>query len=311
MLKNFLQKYHISEEDILIIACSWGPDSIYLLSECMKIHPKNWLIVAHFNHSLRGYESDGDEEFIRGFCEKHNLVFTSIKKDIADIASEMKKGIEETARIERYAFLESVRELYSAKSIFVAHHLDDSIETLMFNLIRGTKIPGLMGIGEQNGHILRPLLSVAKKDILSQLHKENILYRIDSTNGDAVYLRNHLRLNIISEFERINPEYRKNLSALMQYMSELHYFIDSQVFVFLEWKLSFGTENFQVLSPFLQREVIRYLYQQANSGTIGLSEWGIAEIIRFIWDKGNYTRKELGKLYLEKKNFRVYFGSST
>lgn len=146
----------------------------------------------------------------------------------------MKKGIEETARIERYAFLESVRELYSAKSIFVAHHLDDSIETLMFNLIRGTKIPGLMGIGEQNGHILRPLLSVAKKDILSQLHKENILYRIDSTNGDAVYLRNHLRLNIISEFERINPEYRKNLSALMQYMSELHYFIDSQVFVFLE-----------------------------------------------------------------------------
>jgi hypothetical protein len=69
-------------------------------------------------------------------------------------------------------------------------------------------------------------------------------------------------------------------------------------------------EDFQVLSPFLQREIIRYLYEKANNGTIGLSEGGIAEIIRFIGDKGNYTRKDLGKLHLEKKNFRVYFRGS-
>jgi len=91
----------------------------------------------------------------------------------------------------------------------------------------------------------------------------------------------------------------------MEYMTELWDFIDTQVEVFLRGESSFGVEDFQVLSPFLQREVIRYLYEKANKWTIGLSEGGIAEIIRFIGDKGNYTRKQLGKLYLEKKNFRV------
>lgn len=177
----------------------------------------------------------------------------------------------------------------------------------MFNLIRGSKIHGLTGVPEQNGLILRPLLAVSKPEILQKLSRENTPYRLDSTNATDVYLRNHLRLNIISEFERINPEYRKNMASFMQYMSELGEFIDTQVVVFLRGESSFLVEDFQVLSPFLQREVIRYLYRHANNGTIGLSEGGIAEIIRFIGDKGNYTRKELGKLRLEKRNGRVYF----
>lgn len=180
----------------------------------------------------------------------------------------------------------------------------------MFHLIRGSKIHGLMGIPEQNGYILRPFLDTSKTEILSGLEEKNIPYRLDSTNADDIYLRNHLRLNIISEFERINPEYRKNLSSFMKYMSELGDFIDTQAEIFLRGESSFLVEDFQVISPFLQKEVIRYLYEQANNGTIGLSEGGITEIIRFIGDKGNYTRKELGKLRLEKKNGRVYFNSS-
>ena len=93
----------------------------------------------------------------------------------------------------------------------------------------------------------------------------------------------------------------------MQYISELKEFIDGQVRIFLRGEPSFGTEDFQILSSFLQREVIRYLYEKANNGTVGLSEGGIAEIIRFIGDKGNYTEKQLGKLHLKKRNFRIYF----
>lgn len=190
--------------------------------------------------------------------------------------------------------------------ILTAHHLDDSIETLMFHLIRGTKIQGLTGVPERNGYILRPLLSIGKKEILETLGRENTPYRLDSTNADDVYLRNHLRLNIISEFERINPEYRKNLAAFMEYAKEVGTFIETQVEIFLRGESSFGIEDFQVLSPFLQREVFRYLYARANNGTIGLSEGAIAEMIRFTQDKGNYTQKDLGKLHLEKRNFRVY-----
>lgn len=309
MLSKFLQKYEISQNTPIVIACSWGPDSMYLLSEVMKIHPKKWIIVAHFNHSLRGAESDGDEIFLRDFCESNHLIFESAKKDITSIAKEIKKWIEETARIERYVFLGQVRERHGAKYILTAHHLDDSIETLMFNLIRGSKIHGLMGVPEKNNYILRPLLSISKTEILKKLEEENTPYRLDSTNTDDIYLRNHLRLNIISEFERINPEYRKNMASLMNYMKELGDFIDTQVWIFLRGESSFGVEDFQILSPFLQREVIRYLYEQANNGTIGLSEGGIAEIIRFTGDKGNYTKKELGKLCLEKRNGRVYFGN--
>ena len=180
----------------------------------------------------------------------------------------------------------------------------------MFNLIRGTKIQGLKGIPEQNGHVLRPLLGISKTEILRQLQEVTVTYRLDSTNTDDTYLRNHLRINVVSEFERINPEYRKNMSSFMKYMTELGDFIDTQVEIFLRGESSFPVEDFRILSPFLQREVIRYLYEKANSGTIGLSEGGIAEIIRFMGDKGNYTKKELGKLCLEKKNFRVYFAPS-
>lgn len=307
MLTRFFQKYNISRDSAVIIACSGGPDSMYLLSEVMKIHLKEHLVVAHFNHTLRAEESDGDEEFLRDFCEKHSLIFENARGNIAEIAQANKKGIEETARIERYMFLEEVREKYNAKYIFTAHHQDDTIETLIFNLIRGSKIHGLTGIPEQNGNILRPLLATPKTEILQKLEKEGIAYRLDSTNTDDTYLRNHLRLNVIGEFERINPEYRKNLSSLMSYMRELEVFINTQVEVFLRGESSLGVEDFQILSPFLQREIIRYLYERANSGTIGLSEGGIAEIIRFIGDKGNYTRKELGKLSLEKKNGKVYF----
>jgi tRNA(Ile)-lysidine synthase len=165
-----------------------------------------------------------------------------------------------------------MREKYNAKYIFTAHHLDDSIETLIFNLIRGTKIHGLTGIKEQNEYILRPILNLSKIEILKQIEKEDIPYRLDSTNTDDIYLRNHLRLNVISEFDRINPEYRKNLSSFMRYMGELEVFVNTQVEIFLRGESSFLVEDFMVLSPFLQREIIRYLYERANNGTIGLSE---------------------------------------
>lgn len=142
----------------------------------------------------------------------------------------------------------------------------------MFNLIRGTKIQGLTGIPEQNDRILRPLLHLSKPEILEKLEQDGIAYRLDSSNTDDTYLRNHLRLNIINEFERINPEYRKNLSSLMRYMTELKDFLDIQVEIFLHGESSFLVEDFQVLPPFLQREVVRYLYEKANKATIGLSE---------------------------------------
>ena len=91
MLEKFFQKYTIDGNSILVIACSGGSDSMFLLSEIMKIHPRERIVVAHFNHCLREMESDGDEEFLRDFCRERSLVFESTKKNIAGIAQEQKK----------------------------------------------------------------------------------------------------------------------------------------------------------------------------------------------------------------------------
>lgn len=306
MLKTFFTKYHITPDDALIVACSGGPDSMFLVSEALALHPRDHIVVAHFNHHLRWAESSRDELFVKDFCEENNLTAHFGWADIESIARETKKWVEEAARTERYTFLEKVRQEYRAKYILTGHHLDDTIETLLFNFIRGTKLGGLTGIPELNGTILRPLLHIPKSEILTRLQERNIPHCVDSTNMDDRYLRNHLRLNVISEFERINPEYRKNLDAFMGYMSELRAHLDTEVRTFLSDADSFSVPDFQKLSTFLQREVIRYLYEQANNGTIGLSEGNIAEVIRFIGDKGNYTEKTLNKLRLEKKNNQIY-----
>ncbi len=103
-----------------------------------KISHKN-IFVAHFNHGLRGEESDGDEIFVKNFCEKNNIAFFSEKQDIAQIAKTEKESIEATARKYRYNFFKKIYKKTKALSLLTAHHLDDRIETAMFNLIRGTK----------------------------------------------------------------------------------------------------------------------------------------------------------------------------
>ena len=111
-----------------------------LLDMIFGIHPLQNIIVAHFDHSLRGEESDGDSEFIADFCHSRNIIFEVEKMDIADLAKTQKMSIEAGARKYRYEFLFRMREKYVAKYILTAHHLDDRIETAVFNLLRGAKL---------------------------------------------------------------------------------------------------------------------------------------------------------------------------
>jgi tRNA(Ile)-lysidine synthase len=113
--------------------------------------------------------------------------------------------------------------------------------------------------------------------------KENhIDYREDSSNADTNYLRNHLRKNILPEFEKINPEYRKSLTNFIDYSEELKAWIDGEVLSFLTGKNEFSVKDFSMKAPLFQKEIIRYLYERANHGTVGLSEGNIEEMLRFI-----------------------------
>jgi tRNA(Ile)-lysidine synthase len=315
MEQAFLTSFssYIQPSDIIILAVSGGVDSMVLFDMVLRNHPRKKIIVAHFDHSLRWTESDMDRELVANVCKRENIQFEVEKMDIATIASDEKMSIEWVARKYRYRFLERVAEKYSAKYILTAHHQDDRIETAMFNLIRGTKLGGIHALCEymmRNDavQIIRPLLGVTKREILEYAREKHIEYREDSSNMSTDYQRNHLRLEVLPRFEKINPEYRQSIQNFIEYTEELKLWIDSEIAKFLWERKSFSVKDFGEKSSFFQREIIRYIYEHVNSGTIGLSQGNIKELLRFINTANGGTEKKIGNLMLTKRESKISWG---
>lgn len=192
----------------VLVAFSGGADSSALLHSLWKRSQKSGfpLAAAHLNHGIRGEEADRDELFCKNVCEKYNIPFFSEKSDIPQISRETSKSLEETARNVRYAFLEKIcaeNPIYSL--IATAHNSDDSLETQLFNLARGSGAKGLCGIPIKRANIIRPLIYCSKKEILEYCRHEGIEYVVDSTNLSQDYMRNKIRHNVVRPFAEIFP----------------------------------------------------------------------------------------------------------
>lgn len=306
---------NITPKHTILIWVSWWVDSMVLLDLVMKSHPHDKIIVAHIDHSLRWAESDGDREFVAQFCNRNSIICEVLKEDIQSLAREAKMSIEAIARQVRYDFFELVRKKFEASYILTAHHADDQAETIILNLIKWGKIHGLSGMSALSGHILRPLLTVSKAEILEYAEKQGIMYREDSTNHDVVYERNKIRHHIVPVLRSINPTVQETFSELSEYMQELSEFIDTQIVQWLHQsenisrkEHTFFSQEFLQLSPFFQREIIAHLYRTAQWGSSQwLSQWLIDELIRFIGDKNSYGIKEIKNLRIERRGERVYY----
>jgi tRNA(Ile)-lysidine synthase len=203
-VKSFIDEKRLPGEGAVLIAgISGGADSMALLDILTLLGCR--CIVAHCNFHLRGEESDEDARFVKGWCKKNDLEFTSIDFDTRQYAADRGISIEMAARELRYSWFEMVRKQYDAEAIAVAHHKDDSAETLLMNLVRGTGISGLCGILPQNGKVVRPLLCVTRSEIETYLNERGIPFRTDSTNREDIYARNHIRLNVIPQLKKLNP----------------------------------------------------------------------------------------------------------
>ena len=215
-----------SANDRVLIGVSGGPDSVALLS---LIHntsrtnpPYSEIFIAHLNHSIRGRESDEDEQFVTTLAEKYGVPLITEKRDIVEIARERKISLEEAARDERYKFFESAAEKMGANVIAVGHNADDNAETVLHRIIRGTGITGVSGIRPKRKltpvstiSLVRPLLFTWRKDIIAYLKDENLSYRIDSTNIEKDKLRNRIRLELIPHLEEnYNVKIKKSLAVL-------------------------------------------------------------------------------------------------
>ena len=197
----------ISQGDTVVCAVSGGADSMALLW-ALYLLKEEWalnLSAAHFNHRLRGEESDRDEQFVRDFCKGYGIPLHVGSTQV--IAGE--KGLEAAARDARYAFLQTL-----PGKIATAHTADDNAETVLMHLVRGTGLKGLGGIAPSRGSIIRPMLNVTRADVESFLSEYAVAHIDDSSNGTDAFLRNRLRHRVMPMLKEENPKLAENLSAM-------------------------------------------------------------------------------------------------
>ncbi|WP_455497451.1 tRNA lysidine(34) synthetase TilS [Coprobacter sp.] len=203
----------------LLIGLSGGADSVALLDILVALGYD--CVACHCNFQLRGDEAERDMNFARSIANELNVPFRYIRFNTIEYASVKHISIEMACRELRYEWFEEQRKENDAMAIAVAHHRDDSVETVLLNLIRGTGISGLTGIHAVNGHVIRPLLCLSRKEIEMYLSFRHLAYITDSTNKEDVYLRNKIRLQVLPLLAGINPSIYETLERTASNLYEV------------------------------------------------------------------------------------------
>ena len=220
----------------VLCALSGGRDSVYLLHRLLEWRREYGFAVfaAHFNHKLRGAESDRDEAFVRGLCEDWNVPLLVGAADVRSFAEERGVGIEEGARNLRYDFLEESLEKIGGGVIATAHHADDLAETMLMNLVRGAGTKGLCGIPPRRGSIVRPILTVTRKEIDSYMQLHGLPFVEDSTNAQDDCTRNLLRHRVMPILEQLNPSFAEHAAEAAMLLRADEAYLQSQADAFLQ-----------------------------------------------------------------------------
>ena len=265
-VKQYVDKYKLLKtNELYLVALSGGADSVALLL-LLKEHGFN-VHAAHCNFHLRGDESDRDEAFCVALCQRLGVELHRAHFDTREYAELHKVSIEMAARELRYRWFEQLREDIGAAGICVAHHRDDSVETVLLNLVRGTGLRGLTGIQPRNGYILRPLLCVSRAEIEAFLAEKGQKYVTDSTNLEADVQRNIMRLEVLPLLRKLNPAVAENIQRTAENLGEAQTVLaamvskykccnsveiselekyDSSEYIAFEWLKNYGFNGSQV-----------------------------------------------------------------
>ena len=215
----------LNANDLYIVALSGGADSVALLlllkEGGFNVH------AAHCNFLLRGSESDRDEAFCVDLCRQLGVELHRAHFATREYAEAHKVSVEMAARELRYNWFEQLRRDIGAVGICVAHHRDDSVETVLLNMIRGTGLRGLTGIQPRNGYVLRPLLCVSRDEIEHFLAKRGQKYVIDSTNLETDVKRNKVRLQVLPLLRTLNSAVSDNIQRMVENVAEAQIVLDS------------------------------------------------------------------------------------
>ena len=252
-IKRFIASEHLLRVDALyLVALSGGADSVALLL-CLK--ELGYRVEAvHCNFQLRGEESMRDERFCEELCQRENIPLHKVHFDTQSYADLHKVSIEMAARELRYHYFFQLKEALEAEGICVGHHKEDSVETVLINLVRGTGLSGLMGIRPRKNDIIRPLLCVTRQEIEDYLCRRASTFVTDSTNLMDDVVRNKIRLNILPQLAEINPSVTEAILTTANHLSDVEAIVQESLKEALEKAVSFINSVTQVSSNSLSSE---------------------------------------------------------
>ncbi len=226
--KDYIAKNQLvgSSSPPVLAAISGGIDSVVMLHLFVEAGFRPGIV--HCNYGLRGGESDGDEAFVRELAEGYRLAFYVKRFDTEGYARDNKLSVQMAARRLRYQWFEAVRRDHGYGSVAIGHNKDDTVETFLINLARGTGLKGLTGMKPKAGHVIRPLLFATRQEIATYCHQQGITYREDSTNQTIKYSRNKIRHHIIPAFEQLNPGFLETMAGNMERLQAAYALYNSQ-----------------------------------------------------------------------------------
>ncbi|GIP41337.1 tRNA(Ile)-lysidine synthase [Paenibacillus sp. J31TS4] len=268
--------------DGIVVAVSGGPDSVALLHLLLALAPAwDWrLVVAHVNHRFRPGEAEEEAEFVERLAERLGLPCEIGVIDVPAYIRETGDNPQNAAREKRYAFLASVAAAYGMRRVALAHHADDQAETVLMKLIRGAGPAGLGGMlfcqSFEKLELIRPLLRITKRDLVSYCEHHGFDYVTDSSNAERKYTRNRVRLDVMPLLREYNAEITESLSRLALIMQEENRFLEEEteaVFRRLAavepGSIAISGSDFAGLGVALQRRLIKlilnYLSSQADA----------------------------------------------
>lgn len=211
-LQHYIQEQHLFEKtDKLLLAVSGGMDSMVMATSLQLLGYE--IHIAHCNFQLRGEESESEEVFVKMWARSFSCPFYSQKFDTQEASILSGNSIQMSARALRYDWFEKLRLEYQLHYILTAHHLDDVVETVLYNLVKGTGIAGLHGILPKRNYLVRPLLFAGRSEIERYAFENQVVWKEDSSNASTKYARNLLRLEVVPLLKKINPQVIKAIST--------------------------------------------------------------------------------------------------
>lgn len=319
MIKNNLIKnlnLTISKDSYIVVGCSAGPDSMALL-HYLKNNTQNPIICAHINHNIRK-ESKEEERYLSTFCKQNKIIFEATK-----IEKYTEHNFENEARNKRYTFYEQILKKYDSHYLFLAHHGDDLIETILMKIERGSNLEGYAGIKEistrKNYYIIRPFLPYTKQDLLEYNNRFNITYYLDKSNEDTTYTRNRYRKNILPLLKIENPnihlQFLKFSKTLLEYNTYLEEEVSSIIPQIIK-KNTLDIKEIKKYPPFLQKKLLyRFLNTHYQNNPNLIKEKHVQDILSMLnkpnpnltinLPKNQIARKSYNYLYLEEQKINT------